>query len=305
MIIILTQLLTTNRAIMKNSILSRLASIAFVSLLFTATIGCQEDEAQRTGTSNDAAQTLRTTSDGNCAEDCIEDQNYFIDTQQTIVRWGGPNQNNNSKTVDIEYYNTETHFILRVKSTNGWSDLVINGVSSWTNGPVAANTWGTYSYPLDQGWEACDLEDFSLSVSGNGPPAQFMVTYNLFGVCSGCETEFTGDAVSCGTDREANYTFTAETDMSYIKIQGGLTNFTGADAVVTVTGGNLTQSQSTPGGSSNRIIKVEGSVSACETITINIKWNSTNPGGTITGDWSVKDANGVEVAPSIPDLVCD
>lgn len=290
---------------MKNSILSRLVCVAFVSLLFATTIGCQEDEAQRTGTSNNVNQVLRTSSGGNCAEDCIEDQNYFIDTQQAVVSWGGPNQNNFSKTVDIEYYNTETHFILRVKSTNGWSDLVINGVSSWALSPVGPNVWGTYTQPLASGWQACDLKSFTLGVTGNGPPANFMVTYNLFEVCSGCETEFTGDAIACGTEREANYTFTADTDMSYIKIQGGLTNFTGADAVVTVIGGNLTQTQSTPGGSSNRIIKVEGSVSECETITINIKWNSTNSGGIITGDWSVKDSNGVEVAPSIPGLICD
>ena len=289
---------------MKNSILSRLTCIAFVSLLLT-TIGCQEDETDKTGTSNGKVQLLRNSSGGNCAEDCIENQNYFIDTQQAVVRWGGPNQNNFSKTVDIEYYNTETHFVLRVRSTSGWSDLVINGISSWVLSPVGPNIWGTYTYPLTQGWQACDLENLSLSVTGNGPPAQFMVGYNLFEVCSGCEKEFTGNAVACGTQREANYTFTADADMSYIKIQGGLTNFTGSDAVVTVVGGNLTQTQSTPGGSSNRIIKVEGSVSECETITINIKWNSTNSGGIITGDWSVKDGNGNEVAPSIPGLVCD
>lgn len=290
---------------MKNSISPTLRNIAFVSLLLTTIISCQEDETQKTATSNIAAESLRTSSGGNCSEDCIQDQNYFIDTQQVIKSWGGQNQNNNSKTVNIEYYNTETHFVLRVKSTNGWSDLVINGISSWLGGPVSPNVWATYSYPLAEGWEACDSESFSLSVTGNGPPAQFMVTYNLFEVCSSCELGFFGEAISCGTEREANYTFTADSDMDYIKIQGGLTNFTGNNAVVTVTGGNLTQSQSTPGGSSNRIIKVEGSVSECETITINIKWNSTNSGGIITGDWSVKGVNGVEIAPSISGLECE
>ena len=290
---------------MKNSILSRLTCIAFVSLLFTTIIGCQEDETQRPENSASFTPSLRISSGGNCAEDCIQDDNYFIDSQQTVVSWGGPNQNNNSKTIDIEYYNTETHFVLRVKSSNGWSDLVINGFSSWNGGAVSPDVWGTYSYPLSQDWEACDLESFSLSVTGNGPPAQFLVSYNLFGVCSGCETGFFGDVLSCGYDREANYTFTSESDQSYIKIQGGLTNFTGADAIVTVTGGNLTQSQSTPGGSTNRIIKVEGSVAACETITINIKWNSTNSGGVVTGSWSVKDASGTELAPSVAGLECD
>ena len=119
-----------------------------------------------------------------------------------------------------------------------------------------------------------------------------------------CETSFTGTANSCTNARQAVYTFNSVTDLSYIKIQGGLTNFTGDDAVVTIDGGNLTWSQSTPGGSTNRVIKIEGSVTACQPVTITITWNSTNTGGVITGSWSVKDANGNEVAPSIEGLTC-
>lgn len=119
-----------------------------------------------------------------------------------------------------------------------------------------------------------------------------------------CENSFEGNAISCGTEREAQYIFTSKEDAGYIKIQGGLTNFTGADAVVTIDGGELVAGQSTPGGSSNRIIKIEGSVTACEKVTITIKWNSSNTGGVITGDWSVKDDNGVELAPSVAGLTC-
>ena len=121
----------------------------------------------------------------------------------------------------------------------------------------------------------------------------------------GCETTFEGDAEACDSQREAVYTFTSKDAQSYIKIQGGLTNFTGADAEVIVSGGSVTTSQWTPGGATNRIIKVEGSVTACETITIRIKWNSLNAGGIITGSWSVKDANGVELAPAVEGLTCD
>ena len=120
-----------------------------------------------------------------------------------------------------------------------------------------------------------------------------------------CTTSFTGEAFDCSTDREAEYTFTSEEALTGFKIQGGLTNFTGANAVVTVTGGsNITQSQWTVGGSSNRVIKVEGDIDACETITIRITWNSTNSGGVITGSWSVS-ANGGEVAPSVAGLTCN
>ena len=119
-----------------------------------------------------------------------------------------------------------------------------------------------------------------------------------------CETSFTGEAIACGNEREAVYTFTSKDALSDFKIQGGLTNFTGEDAVVTVTGGsNILQDQWTVGGSSNRVIKVEGDIAACETITIRITWNSTNSGGVITGSWSVK-ANGSDVAPAVAELSC-
>lgn len=129
-------------------------------------------------------------------------------------------------------------------------------------------------------------------------------TFAVIVSASCCETGFSGEAISCDTTREAVYTFTSTDSLGYIKIQGGLTNFTGADAIITVIGGDLTVSQWTPGGSSNRIIKVEGSVEACEEITIRITWNSTNGGDIITGDWSVKDAEGVELAPSVQGLEC-
>jgi hypothetical protein len=120
-----------------------------------------------------------------------------------------------------------------------------------------------------------------------------------------CTTSFSGEAIACGNQREAVYTFTSKDALANFKIQGGLTNFTGADAVVTVThGSNITQTQWTPGGSSNRIIRVLGDIDACETITIRITWNSTNSGGIITGSWSVS-ANGTEVAPAVAGLMCN
>jgi len=120
-----------------------------------------------------------------------------------------------------------------------------------------------------------------------------------------CTTSFTGKAFECGTHRVAEYTFTSKDALTGFKIQGGLTNFTGANAIVTVNhGSNITQWQGTPGGSSNRIIKVEGDIAACETITIRITWNSTNSGGIITGSWSVK-ANSADVAPQVAGLTCE
>jgi hypothetical protein len=241
-----------------------------------------------------------------CNTHCISETGPFVEkTDQKIVQWGGRFGTANSKTVDVVYYNTATEFVLKVRSTEGWSDLVIDGVSSWTGSPVAPNVWGTYTTALPSGWSACDAKNFALQVTGNGPPAELAVAYNLYAVCKGCTTEFTGEVISCGTEREVEYSFIAEEDLDYIKIQGGLTNFTGANAQVTTNVETLTDTQRTPGGSSNRVITVEGSVKACEKVTINIKWNSINTGSIITGNWSVKNSSGTELAPQMSGLVCN
>ena len=292
----------------------------YLFVFFGIMYSCQNDEL--TTTTSDAVTSKKVNSalkinliapvnakisSGDCSLDCIKVNGpYFETTDQQIVSWGGRDGNQFRKTVDIAYYNTTTDFILKVKSTEGWSDLVIDGVSSWTKGPVAPGAWGTLTIPLGSGWKACDIKQFALQITGNGPQAIFNVSYNLFGVCNYCATSFTGEAISCGQSREAVYTFNSDTDLSSFKIQGGLTNFTGADAVVTVKGGtNITKTQRMPGGSSNRVITVEGGLSKCSELTIRVTWNSTNTGGTITGEWSVT-TNTSNVAPvAIPGLTCN
>src|SRR6185503_9760169 len=142
---------------------------------------------------------------------------------------------------------------------------------------LASGSTGTFTFALPAGWKACDNVPFSIYQEGQSSPMNMSCAYNLYGICAaeddGCLTSFTGEAISCGNQREAVYTFTSKDALTSFKIQGGLTNFTGADAEVTVTGGsNITKSQWTPGGSSNRIVKVEGNIGACETITIRIRW---------------------------------
>lgn len=101
-----------------------------------------------------------------------------------------------------------------------------------------------------------------------------------------CEGSFTGEAISCDSMREVVFTYVSDQDLNHLKIQGGLTNGTLEDPIVTVTGADLDVSQRTPGNSSNRIITLEGSVVACDTITVTITWLSSNQGDVITGDWS-------------------
>jgi uncharacterized protein (TIGR02145 family) len=116
----------------------------------------------------------------NCINLLANPVRYYTQSQFKEVTWGN---GKHSKMVGIQYYNTESVFILRVKSSNGWSDLIINGVSSWTGGPVDPEVWAIDSLPLPPGWQECDDFNFTLQVVGNGPPAEFEVEYDLVSIC--------------------------------------------------------------------------------------------------------------------------
>jgi len=278
-----------------------------------------KDSADAFGTvpANNTAQEITTSQRlMDCSSDCINPAGPFVErSAMSSSSWGGPNSDFHTKTVTYVAYNTATDLVVKVtyvksgQNTNA-SDLVsatVNGVVRSVP-TLASGATATFTFPLAAGWKKCDVLCIAIRQEGQNSPISMNCWYSLFEVCAArCATTFEGDAESCEAAREAIYTFTAESDMSYIKMQGGLTNFTGANAAIEFLEGgeNLTYSQSTPGGSSNRVIKIEGSVSACERVRIRIRWNSTNTGGVITGSWSVKDANGVEVAPSVAGLFCE
>jgi len=250
----------------------------------------------------------------NCSSDCISPDGPYVETSANSSQsWGGPNQNLHTKTVTYVAYNTATDFVVKVTYVkSGQNTNASNLVQVTANGVVkscstlASGATATFTFPLAAGWHKCDVISFAVHQEGQNSPINLSGTYSLFELCAArCATTFSGEGIYCGNDREAEYRFTAADDIEYIKIQGGLTNFTGDDAEVTIDGGNLTASQSTPGGSSNRVIKIEGSVSKCEQVIIHIKWHSSNSGGITTGSWSVKDINGNELAPEVPGLTCN
>ncbi len=291
-------------------LMSFIATIVFFS--------CQKNDLARTELSEEAAGRPKIVlvsgapiEPVDCWSTCIDPNGPFIEVSGYKTQTWGNASNPHWKTVNHVAYNTPTSFIVKVTFTHSGGNAS-NTVSVTAFGTtqsvttLASGSTATFTFALPEGWQQCDNVPFSIYQEGQNSPMNLACSYNLYGVCANrCAISFTGEAIACGTAREAVYTFTAKDALTYIKIQGGLTNFTGADAEVTVTGGNLTTSQWTPGGSTNRIIKVEGSVGECETITIRIKWNSTNSGGIITGSWSVKDANGVELAPAVEGLTCN
>jgi len=250
-----------------------------------------------------------------CWTTCIDPQGPYIEsTASNTQTWGNPANPQHWKTVTNTAYNTATSFIVKVTFThsggNSSNTVSVTAFGSTQSvATLASGATATFTFALPTGWKACDNVPFSIYQEGQNSPMRLSYSYNLYGICAnkeeGCETSFTGEAIACGNQREAVYTLTSKDALSNFKIQGGLTNFTGADAEVTVTGGsNITQSQWTVGGSSNRVIKVVGNLDACETLTIRVKWNSTNSGGVITGSWSVS-GNGGEVAPAVSGLTCN
>ena len=291
--------------------------MAFATILI---ISCKKTDLAKTETTEEITGASRIVliagssliEDPDCSLTCINADGPYVEASGSKTQtWGNPS-NPHSKTVSHVAYNTPTSFVVKVTFTHSGGNTS-NTVSVTAFGltqsvaTLASGSTATFTFALPSGWKACDNVPFSIYQEGQNSPMNIACSYTLFGVCTqrdACITSFTGLAISCGNQREAVYTFSSKDALEGFKIQGGLTNFTGADAEVTVTGGNnITQAQWTTGGSSNRVIKVEGNIGACETITIRIKWNSTNSGGIITGSWSVS-GGGIDVALPVDGLTC-
>lgn len=287
---------------------------------------------------NENARTYTAT---DCENFCIDPANPEYSMQTSSI------SNNSGPTTRVFNYtvhNTLTGFELAwnysaSNSAGRRLRITVSGAGftspiTYTSGPVSTTGSGSNTFTFNASWAACGEVTIVASIldgDGNviGSVTPVTTTYKLIGPCAGCEidgNEFSGVANSCAqTGREAVYTYGSEEGVSYFKMQGGLTNFTGDNASVyingilvvfdgTVTEGNSTWStgtvngftvgQRTPGGSSNRNIRVEGGLGECSEVEVKIVWNSSNTGSTITGSWSVKDVGGIDLAPALAGLSC-
>ena len=267
-----------------------------------------------------------------CNSHCIDPNGPYVQLTGSQTHYYGNSGDPHSKTVSYTAYNTATSFVVEVRfvhSGGNSSNLVrVTALGSPQSvATLASGATATFTFALPEGWSACTNVPFAIRQEGQSAPMDISASYNLYGICVAddrCETSFTGEAISCGTtDREAVFTFKSKDAHDYIKIQGGLTNFTGVNATVYINGtvvdfnttsadgwaqgtvNGYTVGQRTPGGGSNRNIRVEGGLTECDELVIRIVWDSSNAGGVITGSWSVKDANGVELATAVAGLTCD
>jgi len=169
--------------------MKKIKIILIISSIFTCLIvwhSCQKD-MQDVQLSAEAESTtvIAGNQDIDCTKQCINpaDPVYYEMSQQEIASWGKP-PNPFTKTTCIEYYNTLTHFVLRVKSCLDISDVLMDDESIKNfKGTIPPDTWQEFLFPLADDWQACDNWSFELKVTGFGPPAYFDVEYQLIGEC--------------------------------------------------------------------------------------------------------------------------
>lgn len=199
---------------MKTRKIKILLSLA-ITLIFTASLvflmpACQKVDDDLQLFAGEEPWVLKSGEvGGDCSMHCIDpaDPVYCKMTQQETISWGNPLKPF-TKTVDILYFNTLTHFVLQVKSSHGWADLIIDGESVWNGGPVAADEWGQYQAELPPGWEAGDAYGFTLMVAGFGLQVSFEVDVALTGSCN--------NAVTFYVDMSEAVNFYPLTDVVYI-----------------------------------------------------------------------------------------
>lgn len=282
---------------MKKNFLTALSGLAFLLLL---TAGCQKEELTNPG---------KLTTRGAADADIYYSANPTCQGEEVTVYFDNGSGSNCGQSRIQVWGPNDTDWVTFLGNT-----LPVNGVVSKSFTPALAGEYRFRgSYQRTGSMAACpnsnenvvNFEDESLTVEN-----------------CGCQTSLVAEASCSGNDRTASYVFTHEGDIDYVKIQGGLTNFSG-DAEVLINGvavdfnsvspdgwdtgvvGDYTVGQRTPGGSSNRTIRVEGPAS-CEVLVITLNWSTTEPKGEfgeITGEWTVVDEDGAELA-AVSDLMC-
>ena len=116
--------------------------------------------------------------------ECInpDDPDYDEKFDDKTVTWGNGKQ---TKTVEINYYNSLEDFVLKVRSDRGISDILMDGATIKNfNGTIQPDeNWHEIMLSLGDEWQAGDLMEFDLEVAGVGPSAFFEVDYELLGEC--------------------------------------------------------------------------------------------------------------------------
>jgi uncharacterized protein (TIGR02145 family) len=168
--------------------------IFFVSSIFACLIiwqSCQKDEEPLSLNKDAESMPLKTAVVFGSPIVCIDPDGPYIEgSDMLVVSWGGSNNDKFSKSIEIKYYNTLQDFVLKVMSSNGIADVLMDGVSVKNfKVTVPPGEWQEITFPLGEDWEADETWAFKLEITGFGPPAYFDVDYSLIGACWPRDTE--------------------------------------------------------------------------------------------------------------------
>lgn len=207
-----TNFISDKKAAGKTSQVSALSLFKGITLFIVLTmvsIGCESivDQETEADLGNESGEMATSFSEVHgSAIECINPNFnvYHVVSESITVEWGSK-KNPFEKTVDIEYYNTLTGFVLRVKSSLPVAGVSVGNQSlSKGGGLVAAGTWQEFTLDLPADWQAGDVWSSSVRIKGSGPVAEIDVEYSLVGECiPACDDSvsflYNGDEVSYGT----------------------------------------------------------------------------------------------------------
>ncbi len=181
--------------------------------LFVLLSSCEKDNLQddfsRIKASNLSTASLRTLLIyDDCASICIDEgsETYYTKSETKTGSSG-----RNAKAVGYYAYNTESQFIVEVAylitegNSNAKATITIDIEGDEVEiEEVASGTTVSHAIDLPDGWQACDVVNFTVLQEALGNPIDFNENYSLVGVCStGCEESF-----SYIENENGSYTFT-------------------------------------------------------------------------------------------------
>lgn len=129
----------------------------------------------------------------NCETACITDTtgDDFAMSATTTENWGGRNNDNDSKTLSVDVWNTlttiEYRFVLNTTANQAGNLQYFDEVSQgWLNAGSFTNGQPLIiSRALPAGWEKCDMITEQWRQTGGGAPASLGdVSYALIGICT-------------------------------------------------------------------------------------------------------------------------
>ncbi|MDI1323834.1 MAG: hypothetical protein PSV36_13880 [Algoriphagus sp.] len=155
-----------------------------------------------------------------CNNSCITDTSadqFAVTTTSAPVTWGGPNQNNNSKTLSVKVWNTLTTIEYRFTLISNLGSIPGSNLQYfdeatqlWVNiGDLVPGVVKVVSRPLPAAWTKCQVITEQWRQTGGGAPVELgNVSYSLIGICTTTTIAKDSETSVCIEDGTVNLTGT-------------------------------------------------------------------------------------------------